>query len=658
MKHLIALVLTLATALFSIGSHAQCQFDQFGTITNPNDSSCRDARFEFTENNSSGNNIAVGYPIPSPVNSLTGVAGFRSYASLHARHQDLMMTDANLRGTIVGQTLTGRDIWAYQLGDADNLTNDGRIEPALMINGGIHAREWQSPEAVTEVLEQLLEIDADSGLGQYLSDNVNLIIVPVLNIDGFIQTQSFPSSVAASAQQPRDGRMRRKNLRNPSGGAPVDNSLTTSSDQFLGVDLNRNSVHGYGLNNRSSTDPVSLVNRGTAPASEPEIQALQAAAALGPADRLRFYADLHSFTRVFFSVRTGNARLDAMTSAVANRMRAASGNRYFNSPSGVGGEIGLTSDYFALEYQIPSWTLEIEPLNGGQDYTGGTGASHSGFILPDSEVPRMRDEIATMLLLGYYRMAGPPAVTAAQITRVSDNTVVYRADWNTDVGGLSRSLTVSTNAGLDEGERYSLWVGFDKPMRYTTDGVTAINYTGQPLNPFGVYALDSGPDAGDLSIDLTGDATNWLAQPGGAPAGYQRYRFDAVAAEFDVPALTADIPLTLSIFSQDIAQTFLDADPSTPVDFANGGFSGYEDPLGVVDDSGGADCSLSTFARMTGSTAAAPAPVTCKAAAVAAPPPPPPPAPVPPPATGGGGGGGGAMGPTLLLMLLWRRRRD
>ena len=59
----------------------------------------------------------------------------------------------------------------------------------------------------------------------------------------------------------------------------------------------------------------------------------------------------------------------------------------------------LTSDYFARSFQITAWTLETEPLQGGIDY-GGTTHGHSGFILPATEVARMREEVAIMVLAG------------------------------------------------------------------------------------------------------------------------------------------------------------------------------------------------------------------------------------------------------------------
>ena len=85
--------------------------------------------------------------------------------------------------TRIGLTGYGEEILAYRLGDTDDTTILGDPEPGVLVNGTIHAREWQSPEVVTGLMESLAEISADASLGQYLSENLNVVIVPVLNID-------------------------------------------------------------------------------------------------------------------------------------------------------------------------------------------------------------------------------------------------------------------------------------------------------------------------------------------------------------------------------------------------------------------------------------------------------------------------------------------
>ena len=210
--------------------------------------------------------------------------------------------------------------------------------------------------------------------------------------------------------------MRRKNLRNPQTNGVIDSEIATVADNFWGVDLNRNAARGFGQQGGSTSLVTSLVHHGPAPDSEPEFLALQQAATLGPESRLRLYSDTHSFGQVYLAPTPPNARLNAITQALGAHMADASGRDYGFGPDLQGSPgIGTTADHFTFTYEIPGWTLELEPANGGQDYGGLASHGHSGFILPDDEAARMRDDVARQYLLGFYRQSGPPAAVAAEI---------------------------------------------------------------------------------------------------------------------------------------------------------------------------------------------------------------------------------------------------
>ena len=498
---------------------AECRFDAFGTIVNPGDPDCGGLQFRYTRSDDSGFNVALGYEVPRPVESLTPVDGFRSYQSLFERHQSLDAEHAAVAGVPVGQTVAGRDIWAYRVGDENDFTDDGGPEPMALINGTIHAREWQSPEAVTGLFERLVEMQDDQGIGSYLRNDLNLIVLPVLNIDGFLTTQKYPDRFTASEVQPREGRQRRKNGRNPGTRGAIDDDITTIGDNFWGVDLNRNSPRGWGENNGSTQDPVSLVNRGPLAQSEPEILALVAATReLGSATRLRFYTDVHSYSQIYFTPMTGNARRDAITERLVSRMRAVLDFKYRYGPDSSSG-IGLTSDYFARSFQVPAWTLETEPLRGGIDY-GGTGHGHSGFILPASEVDRMRDEVFQMLLAGLYRQTEPPRLQAVEIRDAASGELRYAARWQPAVADRRRRLV--SDLPLVPGRSYRLWLAFNKPMRWRGANGAVTNYRGQNVRLTPRITLEF-PTLGDDSLDVLAADVTWLDEPGGAAAeGYRR----------------------------------------------------------------------------------------------------------------------------------------
>jgi len=453
---------------------------------------------EWVENAPASDNskIALGYPVPIPVDTPLPFAGFRSYSGLHARHQDLANTSPWSHAIELGQTRAGRTIWIYQLGDADRLTAYGAPEQAMLTNGGIHAREWQSPEVATGIIELLVLAEEDHHLISYLRDNANVMVIPVLNVDGFLQTQRTPGKNWMGTDpdnpeySPRDGRMRRKNMLGP------DEDLLTQGDHLLGVDLNRNNPPYWATNpNRSSGQPNSIVHHGASAQSEPETQALEAAAYLAPVNRLSMYTDLHSFSQVHAWVRNDNNRLASLTERLLGTFSdhhvAFDAGKYYwfadrnNVPRNQG--IGLTEEFFTHTYQVPSWTLEIEPSQGhpdrpgnGADYGGLSRNGHDGFILPDSEVERVRTELAQSFTVAYYQQSGPPSIVAARFIDKQTGAVVFEGEWDVS-SETTRELHSWQAQPLQLDRDYTFWLAYDKPMRWRNNGeVTAL--PGQPIS--------------------------------------------------------------------------------------------------------------------------------------------------------------------------------
>jgi hypothetical protein len=639
-------------ACVALPAAADCEFDNDGEITNPFEPGCGDVMFTYTENDNLGTDIALGYPPPVPVASLTPVAGFREYASLFARHQSLLTLNDEVDGQVVGETLAGRDIWAYVVGDANRRTSEGFAEPAVLVNGGIHAREWQTPEAVTAVFEALVDGKADGGFVQYLVENLNAVLVPVNNVDGFIQTQLYPVNVTADRAQPREGRMRRKNLRNPQTNGFIDSDIGTVADNFWGVDLNRNGAQGFGQQGASTPLVTSLVHHGAEPESEPEFAALRQAATLGPESRLRLFSDTHSFGQVYLAPSPPNARLNAITLELGTHMAEASDRIYEFGPDPQGTPgIGTMADHFTFTYEIPGWTLELEPANGGQDYGGLASHGHSGFILPDDQAARMREDVARQYLLGFYRQSGPPAAIAAEIRAQPGGAVVYRARWSRSGSG-TRELEVEVSEALVPGGSYRLWVAFNKPMRIRDASGSVVQYAGQSPGPLvGPVSLEI--PALDDEISLDGGA--WLELPGGAPDGFLRYADDAFAVDFTLPdtlEVDAATPAVLFLDTVDLAEMALDADPATAVDWGDGHWLRYEAADGTQGDTGGGNCSFKPFIAADPDAAAPAETAACNAAE-----PPPPPPPPPPPDRGGGGDGSGLLLMLLGLLLILSARR-
>jgi hypothetical protein len=557
--------------------------------------------------------IALGYPVPRPLDTAMPFDGFRSYAGLDARHRELAEGTPWVHPVEIGLSRKGRSVLAYRLGDADLETARGLPEHAMLTNGGIHAREWQSHEVATGIMEHLATADGDP-LVSYLRDNANIIVIPVLNVDGFLQTQRYPSlnwlgtDPDDPEESPRDGRMRRKNM------LGADEDLYTGSDHLFGVDLNRNNPPYWASDSsRSSDRPESLVHHGSAAGSEPEIQALRAAAELGPVDRLTMFTDVHSFSQLHLWGRSTNTRLAIQTERLLrtfsdHHAALPAGKRYaFSGRASVprNSGIGATDELFTYEYGVPSWTLEIEPSNGasyhaplpgaGADYGGLGRNTHDGFILPEAEIRRVREDLARTFAIAYYRQAGPPAMTALRLTDAATGAVVYEAEWDT-LDAERRQLHRYQTQPLQLDRDYRAWIAWDKPMRWREGGAVV------PLPGQSESTLDF---QGELSVDeeflevALLDAA-WLDEAGGTPDGYQRYRDDAVDIAFRVAggeanrALIGDVAsATLELGTTDMVGLRTDADPATVAYWFAGGWDGYEDDNGLDHtDRGGMDRTL------------------------------------------------------------------
>lgn len=589
--------------------------------------------FTYTNTDAGENQIPLGYEVPIPVDSLTPVDGFRTYQSLHLRHVQMAAETDFIRQIEIGVTTNGLSIYSYAIGDGDSEIIGGGEEASALINGGIHAREWQTPEAATGYIEYLFDNHTDQHLAQYLIENLELHVIPVLNVDGFLQTQRFATQVTNSQATPRDGRMRRKNMLN------VDQDLQTTADNLNGVDLNRNNSPFWATSQSSSSNRSSLVHHGDGPASEPETQALQQAAVEAGESRLRLYTDNHSFTQVYFAPYTGNSRRDAITDSIALIMRSANDMKYRYDPSSAGAGIGSTDEYFANTYQIPSYTLEIEPRNSGAEY-GGFGPSHSGFILPNSEVSRMRSETTRATMSGLYAIADIPFLMRLEVWDEPKDNQVLVYEWQK--GQQTRTLEVLTVGELQANTNYHMRLIFNKPMRDIQDGQVVSFSTLSGALGIEMQWLGSAGDQ-NLSSSIDSAQGSWLIEN-----GFHQYKSDTFEVPFSLPDTFVWQELTLlalQLDTTDMTGQGVDTNPATIVDWQDGAWTFYEDTQGLLTtDAGGIDRSFRLIddgSDLYSNDQPEP--------------PSPTPSPVPQPPSDSGGGG--SIGSLLILLALMHFRQ-
>ena len=178
------------------------------------------------------------------------MGGYMTLSEINAKTDTIIMDHPDIVSSKIslGQTIEGRDMWAFKISDNPNVDEE---ETEVLYTAAIHAREVITPLVIFYFVDHITDNYATDPDIQYLVDNREIWIVPCVNPDGYYYNEVI---------EPFGGGMWRKNRRD-------------NGDGSYGVDLNRNYGYMWGFDNYGSSpytdDPT---YRGTAPFSEPEIQ--------------------------------------------------------------------------------------------------------------------------------------------------------------------------------------------------------------------------------------------------------------------------------------------------------------------------------------------------------------------------------------------------
>ncbi len=206
----------------------------------------------------------------------SGRTEYRQYLDYTEDLDDLATAHPQIaREITIGNSLEGRPIQGIEIAADVDATDDGR--PVYVHLGAHHAREWPSAELPMEFAIDLVESYGTNSRITALLEDVRVIVIPVVNVDGFLASRSAgwsavdddPLATLAAASAGTGG-YRRKNCR-PAN--PLD-ALTSCAQRTSGVDLNRN-YGAYWGGPGSSSDPASQIYRGPSAYSEPESQAVR-----------------------------------------------------------------------------------------------------------------------------------------------------------------------------------------------------------------------------------------------------------------------------------------------------------------------------------------------------------------------------------------------
>nr|XP_033334259.1 carboxypeptidase B-like [Megalopta genalis] len=259
----------------------------------------------------------------------------------------------------IGNSVEGRSLKVLRI------SNGKPNAPALWIDGGIHAREWISPAAVTYIIDYLVD-NSDSLEADYY-------ILPVANPDGYEYTFT------------RD-RLWRKNRRRAIGSS------------CTGVDLNRNFGYRWG-GKGTSKDPCREIYAGSGPFSEPETNAIRNFFEASAAN-FKAYLTFHSYGQFILypwgydrRVPPDYADLENVGRDMAMAMRKAGGE---NSAYTVGNSATTLyaasggSDDWAKAILKMKYTYTIELRDTGKH----------GFVLPSRYIiPTAKEALAAVLVV-------------------------------------------------------------------------------------------------------------------------------------------------------------------------------------------------------------------------------------------------------------------
>ena len=298
---------------------------------------------------------------------------YRSLAEYESRMDQLIADHPTLASPItIGTSVEGREIRGMRItGTGSNSV----AKKAVVFHGLIHAREWISGMVTMFGAENLLEGYATDARVRNVMDNVEFLVVPVLNPDGYEYSRNV-------------NRNWRKNRRNNGNGS-------------FGVDLNRNFGFEWG-GPGSSGNTNSGVYRGPSPFSEPEAQALRDL--FLDNQHIVSHIDYHSFGEIIAGpwgyTFTNPPRvdiLDGVAEIMSDSIFAVNGHRYlFGDDTNVLGlAAGITNDWAFGDQGVYSYTIELRPTS-----------FNPGFELPANQiVPTAEENFPAILDLAEFTIA-------------------------------------------------------------------------------------------------------------------------------------------------------------------------------------------------------------------------------------------------------------
>lgn len=299
-------------------------------------------------------------------------ATYHNLTEFNQRLDTLQALRPDLASTFsIGNSLQSRAIRGIRFTGPDQPGNPRAGRPALLVNGGQHAREWVNPATTIYVADKMIESYATDSRIRNLVDRVEIVVIPIVNPDGYEYTWAGT-------------RLWRKNRR-------------ANGDGTFGVDLNRNWGFGWGGEGSSAT-PSSETYRGTSAFSEPETAVLRDFYVANPS--IRASIDFHSYSQLVLSPWGWTSALpsdaglfDELNARMVEGIHGVHGMDYIGGPaySTIYPAAGVIDDWAYGDRGVLAWGLELR--DQGQ----------TGFVLPAEQIlPTAEEAFEGVMRLGEY----------------------------------------------------------------------------------------------------------------------------------------------------------------------------------------------------------------------------------------------------------------
>ncbi|MEA2457265.1 MAG: hypothetical protein QOC95_237 [Thermoleophilaceae bacterium] len=212
----------------------------------------------------------------------SGRTTYRQYSDIQSDLKKIVADHPALARpvTLPKKTFQQRDITGIEVTDNVGAADDGK--PIFFLMGAHHAREWPSAEIPVEMGMYLTNNFGTDARVTALLKKVRVVIVPVINVDGYIASRgAAPIDPADNSGDPQSLLSLGESVAPPGGsltyrrkncdGANPD--PTTPCELQYGIDPNRNYGQLWG-GPGAGTSPGDQDYRGTDQWSEPETQAV------------------------------------------------------------------------------------------------------------------------------------------------------------------------------------------------------------------------------------------------------------------------------------------------------------------------------------------------------------------------------------------------